>query len=203
MVISARSSASETPHTATKSRDHGETLMSRGVPNPTALKRDVRVVDFADDVHRAVGLLQIGCRPTVVREEVPSLSHNTIIKLCYEVIGSFPPKGALPYSELWFTHYQRSVEAAEFVTIRNRHVNFRDAYVAYLHAHDGAVLLDTTRAWTLLRMVASGVMTLYRCCRCSRDYPQPTGVLNFECCICNPPTRIKNHAFIQKHRKAR
>lgn len=63
------------------------------------------VIEEADDVRRAVEMVQLGARMQMLEVET-RLSREKLLKIYKEVRGVSPPKGMLPFSTDWFMTWQ-------------------------------------------------------------------------------------------------
>ena len=59
------------------------------------------VIEEADDVRRAVEMVQLGARMQMLEVET-RLSREKLLRIYKEVRGASPPKGMLPFSTDWF-----------------------------------------------------------------------------------------------------
>lgn len=74
------------------------------------------VIAEADDVRRAVEMVQLGARMQMLEVET-RLSREKLLKIYKEVRGVSPPKGMLPFSTDWFMAWQPNVHSSLFMAI--------------------------------------------------------------------------------------
>jgi hypothetical protein len=72
------------------------------------------VIEEADDVRRAVEMVQLGARMQMLEVET-RLSREKLLKIYKEVRGVSPPKGMLPFSTDWFMTWQPNVHSSLFM----------------------------------------------------------------------------------------
>ncbi|WP_321915361.1 MULTISPECIES: flagellar transcriptional regulator FlhC [unclassified Paraburkholderia] len=160
------------------------------------------VVQEVKEIALAIELIELGARLQLLEAET-SLSRDRLIRLYKEVKGESPPKGMLPFSTDWFMTWQPNVHSSLFYNtfvFMNRHarcepihaiVKSYRLYLEHLRLHDETPALSLTRAWTLVRYFASGLLQMTPCSRCGGRYvahahdPQR----GFVCGLCQPPSR--------------
>ena len=156
----------------------------------------------AQQVLRAIALIELGARMQVLESEL-TLSRDRMIRLYREVKGVSPPKGMLPFSADWYMTWLANIHASLFYNTyvflrREAGCSHLDAltkayrlYVEHCSATQSEVVLDLTRAWTLVRFFDADMLQLTACCRCNGKFiahkhdPQH-GVV---CGACQPPSR--------------
>ena len=74
------------------------------------------VIEEADDVRRAVEMVQLGARMQMLEVET-RLSREKLLKIYKEVRGASPPKGMLPFSTDWFMTWQPNVHSSLFMNL--------------------------------------------------------------------------------------
>ncbi|MDE3011307.1 MAG: flagellar transcriptional regulator FlhC [Pseudomonadota bacterium] len=160
------------------------------------------LVSEAQDTQLAIELVGMGARLQVLEAET-SLSRERLIKLYKEVRGESPPKGLLPFSTDWFTTWLPNIHGSLFANIHryvSEHAGLSgihatmQAYRLYReHQQDegGEPVLGLTRAWTLVRFMDSGMLSLVPCNRCGGHFLSHTYDLNqdFVCGMCHMPSR--------------
>ncbi|WP_370264063.1 FlhC family transcriptional regulator [Limnobacter sp.] len=162
------------------------------------------VIDDACCVHKAKRLVELGARLQVIQSEFPGLSRDRCLSIYREVKGEAPQKGPLPFSTDWFLFRASNAHASLFVSI-HRHVEQNNptlnrvdhliaAYTLYLNtvqAIDNPPLLSITRAWSLHRHVASGVLRTVQCTVCDGSFVvDPYDIAGrFVCSLCDIQSR--------------
>ena len=160
------------------------------------------VIEEADDVRRAVEMVQLGARMQMLEVET-RLSREKLLKIYKEVRGVSPPKGMLPFSTDWFMTWQPNVHSSLFMGFhrfftRRAGVNGLDAilkaYHLYLdHIEGGAMepVLSLTRAWTLVRFFDADLLQLAPCTCCGGQFVAHAHdpVHAYVCGLCNMPSR--------------
>ena len=164
------------------------------------------------DTQLAIELIELGARPQVLESET-TLSRERLLKLYKELKGMSPPKGMLPFSSDWFLTWQPNIHASIFMNIyrylqhhseaRGIHAIMK-AYRLYLEQTDAPAegeepVLSLTRAWTLVRFIDHGLLSMARCEECGGYYVVDRFDLNahYVCGLCHMPSRAG------KTRKAR
>lgn len=158
----------------------------------------------AQETQLAIELIQMGARLQVLESET-SLSRERLVKLYKEIRGESPPKGLLPFSTDWFTTWLPNIHASLFANIHRYmtgHAGLSgidatmQAYRLYReHQHGQAAeaepVLGLTRAWTLVRFMESGMLSLVPCRQCGGHFLAHTYDLNaqFVCGMCHMPSR--------------
>ena len=160
------------------------------------------VVEEADDVRRAVEMVQLGARMQMLEVET-RLSREKLLKIYKEVRGVSPPKGMLPFSTDWFMTWQPNVHSSLFMGFhrffaQRAGVHGLDAilksYHLYLdHIESGAMepVLSLTRAWTLVRFFDADLLQMAACTRCGGEFVVHAHdpVHDYVCGLCNMPSR--------------
>ena len=123
------------------------------------LKRSL--TEDAQDVFRAIALIELGARMQVLESEL-TLSRDRMIRLYREVKGVSPPKGMLPFSADWYMTWLANIHASLFYNtylfLKNEaHCSHQDAltkgyrlYLEHCKHSETEPVLDLTRAWTLV-----------------------------------------------------
>jgi flagellar transcriptional activator FlhC len=162
------------------------------------------VWDEAHQLLRAMKLVQLGARLQVLEREFPMLCRDRLNRLYREVTGASPPKGMLPFSADWYLTWAPNAHASLFANIyafletSSPELDRVDLlsrayplYVEHFHGLRDTPLMDLTRAWTLLRFQAAGVLKLTPCTRCTGRYitHEHDNTHDFVCGLCAPPSR--------------
>jgi flagellar transcriptional activator FlhC len=162
------------------------------------------VLEDAQLVQRAAQLVGLGARLQVIQSEFPSLSRDRCVSIYKEMTGEPPPKGPLPFSTEWFLFRAPNAHASLFMGIYNRvSVENPDlgrtdvlisAYTLYLQtvqAINNPPILTITRAWSLYRHVASGVLRTIECSSCKGFFVvDPYDVAGqYVCSLCDIQSR--------------
>lgn len=160
------------------------------------------VIAEAEDVRRAVEMVQLGARMQMLEVET-RLSREKLLKIYKEVRGASPPKGMLPFSTDWFMTWQPNVHSSLFMGF-HRFFTGRagvqgldatlKAYHLYLDHIEGLVvepMLSLTRAWTLVRFFEADLLQLAPCRSCGGQYVAHAHdpVHDYVCGLCNMPSR--------------
>ena len=164
--------------------------------------KNKRVIDEAEDIRRAVEMVQLGARMQMLEVET-QLSREKLLKIYKEVRGASPPKGMLPFSTDWFMTWQPNVHSSLFMGLHRFYAQRADvsgldaiikAYHLYLDHIDGEgmePILSLTRAWTLVRFFDADLLQLAACTCCGGRYVahayDPTHA--YVCGLCNMPSR--------------
>ena len=160
------------------------------------------VIREACNIHLAIDLINLGARLQFLEAET-TLSRDRLIKLYKEIRGVSPPKGLLPFSTDWFMTWMSNIHSSMFYNIYRFMVTHGgctriDAviksyrlYREQVERQGSEVVLDFTRAWTLVRFFDSDMLQLSTCTRCTGQFvahahdPQS----NYVCVLCRPPSR--------------
>jgi flagellar transcriptional activator FlhC len=160
------------------------------------------VLREAREIHLAIDLIKLGARLQFLEAET-NLSRDRLIKLYKEIRGVSPPKGLLPFSTDWFMTWMSNIHSSMFYNIYRFMVTHGgctriDAviksyrlYREQVERQGTEVVLDFTRAWTLVRFFDSDMLQLSTCTRCTGQFvahahdPQS----NYVCVLCRPPSR--------------
>jgi len=160
------------------------------------------VVEEADDIRRAVEMVQLGARMQMLEVET-KLSREKLLRIYKEVRGVSPPKGMLPFSTDWFMTWQPNVHSSLFMGLHRFYVeragvNGLDAiikaYHLYLdHIESSGVepALSLTRAWTLVRFFDADLLQMAACTTCGGQFVAHAHdpVHQYVCGLCNMPSR--------------
>ena len=145
------------------------------------------LADEARAVTQAVALMRLGARRPVIEAET-GLSGERLTRLFREVTGQAPSRGQLPHSPDWFLGSAVALQAALF-DAWHRRISAQGganglqvlitAYRLYLEELQRLGLqpvLDFTRAWSLQRFLAAGLLVRRPCPQCGLPHlaaPQP------------------------------
>jgi len=160
------------------------------------------VLDEADDIRRAVEMVQLGARMQMLEVET-RLSREKLLRIYKEVRGVSPPKGMLPFSTDWFMTWQPNIHASLFHNIysylqKTTALDDTDAIIKGYELYCAEVgscgvepLLSITRAWRLVRFVDNGLVGAMACSRCGGSFINHPHEIQerFVCGLCLPPAR--------------
>ncbi|MQQ99483.1 flagellar transcriptional regulator FlhC [Glaciimonas soli] len=160
------------------------------------------VIQEAEEIQLAMELIKLGARLQFLEAET-SLSRDRLIKLYKEIKGISPPKGLLPFSTDWFMTWNANIHSSMFYNIYRFMVTHGECeqivavmksyrlYLEQVERYEGEVILDFTRARTLVRFFDSEMLQLTPCSQCQGKFvthahdPQ----IGFTCALCRPPSR--------------
>jgi flagellar transcriptional activator FlhC len=160
------------------------------------------VLREAREIHLAIDLIRLGARLQFLEAET-SLSRDRLIKLYKEIRGVSPPKGLLPFSTDWFMTWMSNIHSSMFYNIYRFMVTHGgctriDAviksyrlYREQVECQGSEVVLDFTRAWTLVRFFDSDMLQLSTCTRCTGQFVAHAhdSQSHYVCVLCRPPSR--------------
>jgi flagellar transcriptional activator FlhC len=160
------------------------------------------VMGEAREIQRAIEWVQLGARLQFLEAET-NLSRDRLIKLYKEIKGASPPKGLLPFSTDWFMTWMANIHSSMFYNIYRFMVAngapsptdaFTKSYQLYLEQVQqlgGEVVLDFTRAWTMVRFFEGDLLQLSTCTRCTGQFVAHAhdGKPDYVCVLCRPPSR--------------
>ncbi len=160
------------------------------------------VLDEADDIRRAVEMVQLGARMQMLEVET-RLSREKLLRIYKEVRGVSPPKGMLPFSTDWFMTWQPNVHSSLFMALYRFYVEraalsgldaIIKAYHLYLDHLEASALepaLSLTRAWTLVRFFDADLLQMAACRSCGGGFVAHAHdpVHDYVCGLCNMPSR--------------
>lgn len=163
---------------------------------------DKSLISEMQQIQLAIELIELGARLQVLESET-DISRARLVKLYKEIRGSSPPKGMLPFSTDWFMTWRPNIHSSLFYNFyrrlsqqkrSERIESFIKAYRLYLDQlkiDDSEVVLDMTRAWTLVRFFESDMLHLLPCTQCGGSFVvHPyTPPQDYVCGICQPPSR--------------
>jgi flagellar transcriptional activator FlhC len=160
------------------------------------------VAGEAREIQLAIELIELGARLQFL-ETATGLSRDRLTRLYKEIRGVSPPKGLLPFSTDWFMTWMANIHSSMFYNVYRFMVTHGACdniaaiirsyrlYREQIEQHGGEVVLDFTRAWTLVRYFDSDMLQLTPCSRCSGRFvahahdPQR----GYVCVLCRPPSR--------------
>jgi len=164
--------------------------------------RNKSVLQEAQDIQKAVDLIQLGARMQMLEAET-SLSRERLLKLYKEVRGVSPPKGMLPFSTDWFMSWQPNIHASlfmafyRFVRLHARQEDLDAIVQAYrlynehIESFEMEQVLSLTRAWTLIRFFDAKLLQSAKCTCCGGEFVShafdPTH--EYVCGLCHVPSR--------------
>lgn len=174
-----------------------------------------KLLEEMNEVKLAIELIELGARLQVLESEV-ALNRGRLVRLYKEVRGESPPKGLLPFSTDWFMTWLPNVHSSLFYSIYrqlredqgiDRMPAFTKAYRLYnehVESTGGEQVLGLTRAWTLLRFFESNMFQLSKCTSCELEFVNHAHTPDdqYQCGICNPPSRAGKPGPEKKKAKA-
>jgi flagellar transcriptional activator FlhC len=160
------------------------------------------VLGEVKEVKLAIELIALGARLQFLEAEV-GLSRERLIKLYKELKGVSPPKGLLPFSTDWYMTWLANIHSSMFYNIyrfmldqakESKLQALIKSYRLYQEQSEyqgGEVVLDFTRAYTMVRFFDSDMLQLSSCSRCGGQFvahahDTKTG---YVCVLCRPPSR--------------
>ncbi|MES2980440.1 MAG: flagellar transcriptional regulator FlhC [Pseudomonadota bacterium] len=160
------------------------------------------VIVESREINLAIDLIKLGARLQFLEAET-SLSRDRLIKLYKEVKGVSPPKGLLPFSTDWFMTWMSNIHSSMFYNIyrfmvtqggANRIAGLIKSFRLYeeqVEQQGGELVLDFTRAWTLVRFFDSNMLQLSTCTRCTGQFVAHAHDTRagYVCVLCRPPSR--------------
>lgn len=153
-------------------------------------------------VQLAVQLIDLGARLQFLEAEV-GLSRERLIRLYKELKGVSPPKGLLPFSTDWYMTWLANIHSSMFYNIYRFMLDQAQEgelqaliksyrlYLEQIEAHGGEVILDFTRAYTMVRFFDSDMLQLSTCSRCRGQFVAHAhdNKSGYVCVLCRPPSR--------------
>lgn len=153
-------------------------------------------------VQLAIELIDLGARLQFLEAEV-ELSRERLIRLYKELKGVSPPKGLLPFSTDWYMTWLANIHSSMFYNIYRFMLDQANEgqlqaliksyrlYVEQIEAHGGEVILDFTRAYTMVRFFDSDMLQLSTCSRCRGQFVAHAhdNKSGYVCVLCRPPSR--------------
>ncbi|MBT2326674.1 flagellar transcriptional regulator FlhC [Variovorax paradoxus] len=153
-------------------------------------------------VQLAIELIGLGARLQFLEAEV-GLSRERLIRLYKELKGVSPPKGLLPFSTDWYMTWLANIHSSMFYNmyqfmLTHAHENGLQAliksyrlYLDQIESQGGEIVLDFTRAYTMVRFFDSDMLQLSACCRCGGKFVAHAhdSKSGYVCVLCRPPSR--------------
>jgi len=153
-------------------------------------------------VQLAIQLIDLGARLQFLEAEV-GLSRERLIRLYKELKGVSPPKGLLPFSTDWYMTWLANIHSSMFYNIYRFMLDQANEgelqaliksyrlYLEQIEAHGGEVILDFTRAYTMVRFFDSDMLQLSCCSRCRGQFVAHAhdNKSGYVCVLCRPPSR--------------
>jgi flagellar transcriptional activator FlhC len=154
------------------------------------------------EVQLAIELIELGARLQFLEAEV-DLSRERLIRLYKEIKGVSPPKGLLPFSTDWYMTWLANIHSSVFYNMYQfmlTHANegllqaliksYR-LYYEQIESQGAELVLDFTRAYTMVRFFDSDMLQLSTCCRCSGQFVAHAHdhKSGYVCVLCRPPSR--------------
>ncbi|HEX7867062.1 MAG TPA: flagellar transcriptional regulator FlhC [Variovorax sp.] len=153
-------------------------------------------------VQLAIELIGLGARLQFLEAAV-TLSRERLIRLYKELKGVSPPKGLLPFSTDWYMTWLANIHSSMFYNIYRFMLDEADEnelpalikayrlYAQQVEANGGEVVLDFTRAETMVRFFDSDMLQLSTCCRCGGHFVAHAhdNKNGYVCVLCRPPSR--------------
>lgn len=160
------------------------------------------VLGEVKEVKLAIELIALGARLQFLEAEV-GLSRERLIKLYKELKGVSPPKGLLPFSTDWYMTWLANIHSSMFYNIyrfmldqakESKLQALIKSYRLYLEQTEyqgGEVVLDFTRAYTMVRFFDSDMLQLSSCSRCGGQFVAHAhdNKSGYVCVLCRPPSR--------------
>ena len=153
-------------------------------------------------IQLAIELIDLGARLQFLESEV-ELSRERLISLYKELKGVSQPKGLLPFSTDWYITCRANIHSSMFYNIyrfmreqADEHplqalIKSYRLYREQVLVHDSEVVLDFTRAHTMVRFFDSDMLQLSPCCRCGGHFVAHAhdNKRGYVCVLCRPPSR--------------
>ena len=153
-------------------------------------------------VQLAVELIGLGARLQFL-EAVVALSRERLIRLYKELKGVSPPKGLLPFSTDWYMTWLAHIHSSMFYNIYRfmrdeagedelpALIKAYRLYAEQVESQGSEVVLDFTRAETMVRFFDSDMLQLSPCSRCGGHFVAHAHdhKHGYVCVLCRPPSR--------------
>lgn len=153
-------------------------------------------------VQLAVELIGLGARLQFL-EAVVALSRERLIRLYKELKGVSPPKGLLPFSTDWYMTWLANIHSSMFYNIYRfmrdeagedelpALIKAYRLYTEQVESQGSEVVLDFTRAETMVRFFDSDMLQLSPCSRCGGHFVAHAHdhKHGYVCVLCRPPSR--------------
>lgn len=153
-------------------------------------------------VQLAIELIGLGARLQFLEAAV-TLSRERLIRLYKELKGVSPPKGLLPFSTDWYMTWLANIHSSMFYNIYRfmldeagedelpALIKAYRLYAEQVQAQGSEVVLDFTRAETMVRFFDSDMLQLSPCSRCGGHFVAHAhdNKNGYVCVLCRPPSR--------------
>ena len=140
----------------------------------------VQIVHYASKITEAAHLIQLGARAGLVWR-LTGLEKKLVKRLYRQITGHPSPPGQTPFTDTWYRDDDLRMLQATLVWHLHRRLQRTDCTSAHLlsdvfEAYRQLVpapLLDITRAFFVLELVATGAWDKYQCAFCGMTYLSP------------------------------
>ena len=160
------------------------------------------VLREAREVQLAIDLIELGARLQFLEAEV-GLSRERLVRLYKELKGVSPPKGLLPFSADWYMTWLANIHSSMFYNIYRfmliqasegklqALIKSYRLYLEQVESQGGEVVMDFTRAYTMVRYFDSDMLQLSTCSRCTGQFVAHAhdSKSGYVCVLCRPPSR--------------
>ena len=140
----------------------------------------VELCDYATKITEAAHLIRLGARAGLVWR-LTGLEKKLVKRLYRQIIGHPSPPGQVPFTDTWYRENDRRMLQATLVWHLHRRLQrtgcsparlLSDVFEAYRQLVP-TPLLDITRAFFVLELVAMGAWDKYQCAFCGMTYLSP------------------------------
>ncbi|MCB1763780.1 MAG: hypothetical protein KDI27_11670 [Gammaproteobacteria bacterium] len=140
----------------------------------------VQIVHYASKITEAAHLIRLGARAGLVWR-LTGLEKKLVKRLYRQITGHPSPPGQTPFTDTWYRDDDLRMLQATLVWHLHRRLQRTDCTSAHLlsdvfEAYRQLVpapLLDITRAFFVLELVATGAWDKYQCVFCGMTYLSP------------------------------
>lgn len=160
------------------------------------------VLREAHEVQLAIDLIELGARLQFLEAEV-GLSRERLVRLYKELKGVSPPKGLLPFSADWYMTWLANIHSSMFYNIYRfmliqasegklqALIKSYRLYLEQVESQGGEVVMDFTRAYTMVRFFDCDMLQLSTCSRCTGQFVAHAhdSKSGYVCVLCRPPSR--------------
>lgn len=160
------------------------------------------VLREAREVQLAIDLIELGARLQFLEAEV-GLSRERLVRLYKELKGVSPPKGLLPFSADWYMTWLANIHSSMFYNIYRfmliqasegklqALIKSYRLYLEQVESQGGEVVMDFTRAYTVVRFFDCDMLQLSTCSRCTGQFVAHAhdSKSGYVCVLCRPPSR--------------
>jgi hypothetical protein len=151
----------------------------------------VLIFDYATKITEAAHLIQLGARAGLTRR-LTGLEKKLVKRLYCQITGHPSPPGQTPFTDTWYRNNDLRMLQATLVWHLHRRLQRKDCTPAHLlidvfEAYRYLVpdpLLDITRAFFVLELVATGAWDKYQCAFCDMTYLSPVPRESIACPGC-------------------